>query len=330
MALNPQIQDQGTTVKLTWTPDLTGQGYRLYVDGVAVSRTFKPDAASTTFAKPSQGQHSYGVQKMDVVDTLEEVEFPADPDPDPDPDPTPGDDVVLVNQKWSPSGNWGAKNLVDVRILQVDPRRDAVALAGSGTVRKFYGEQHSGDMFKIGRAAYGPITIGTYEEESYFVSKEFYGSVHQDGIQAMGGGSRGPITFVGGFAEKLINGNSIFFANMGSGGQERPTDVTMKFYVLGGYRGTADHGGGRPVRISDSVRCGIRHVLVVYATDPGIPLMVSSAATDPVVEDSYAMTHAQWNAAGQPHYKDLWNANGSHKPLLDQLIAQGKAKLLSA
>jgi hypothetical protein len=81
MALNPKITDQGDKVKLEWTPDLTGQGYRLYVDGVAVSRTFKSDAKSTTFAKPDTASHRYGVQKMDVVDALEEVAWPAAPPP---------------------------------------------------------------------------------------------------------------------------------------------------------------------------------------------------------------------------------------------------------
>jgi hypothetical protein len=75
MALNPQVTDQGTKVKMTWTPDLACQGYRFYVDGVAVSRTFKPDAAQTTFDK-KPGSHVYGIQKMDVVPPMEAVEFP--------------------------------------------------------------------------------------------------------------------------------------------------------------------------------------------------------------------------------------------------------------
>ena len=58
--------------------------------------------------------------------------------------PPSGDNIVLVNHKWSASGDWGAKDLVDVRISESKPRRDAVAFrAGSGTVARFYGEQHS-------------------------------------------------------------------------------------------------------------------------------------------------------------------------------------------
>lgn len=77
MSLNPRVTDQGNKVRLDWTPDLTGQGYRLYIDGVAVSRTFRPEASSTTFAKPSAGSHRYGVRKMDVVGALEEATWPA-------------------------------------------------------------------------------------------------------------------------------------------------------------------------------------------------------------------------------------------------------------
>ena len=97
MSLNPQIQDLGAKVKLTWTPDLTGEGYAFTVDGVRVSRTFKSDASSTTFQKPDSGTHRYGVQKMDAVDPLEEASWPAAPDPDPDPGDYLWDDPVLSN-----------------------------------------------------------------------------------------------------------------------------------------------------------------------------------------------------------------------------------------
>jgi hypothetical protein len=76
MGLNPQITDQGTKLKMTWTPDLSGQGYRFYVDGQAVSRTFKAEAASTTFNKEA-GSHRYGIQVMDVIPPLEEVVYPS-------------------------------------------------------------------------------------------------------------------------------------------------------------------------------------------------------------------------------------------------------------
>lgn len=81
MGLNPQVTDLGSKVRLDWTPDVTGQGYRLYIDGLAVSRTFQPGAKSTTFTKPDSAPHRYGVQKMDVVDALEEVEWPAPSEP---------------------------------------------------------------------------------------------------------------------------------------------------------------------------------------------------------------------------------------------------------
>ncbi len=81
MGLDPQITDLGSKVRLDWTPDLSGQGYRLYVDGVAVSRTFRPTAKTTEFSKPDAEPHRYGVQKMDVVDALEEVTWPVPPQP---------------------------------------------------------------------------------------------------------------------------------------------------------------------------------------------------------------------------------------------------------
>ena len=80
-SLNPQVVDLGAKVKLTWTPDLSGEGYAFYVDGSRVSRTFKADASSTTFNKPDSGTHRYGVQKMDTVDALEEASWPAAPVP---------------------------------------------------------------------------------------------------------------------------------------------------------------------------------------------------------------------------------------------------------
>lgn len=79
MSLDPRITDLGNKVRLDWTPDLTGQGYRLYIDGLAVSRTFKPEANTTTFQKPDSQPHRYGVQKMDVIGPLEEALWPAPP-----------------------------------------------------------------------------------------------------------------------------------------------------------------------------------------------------------------------------------------------------------
>lgn len=98
MGLNPQVTDLGSKVRLDWTPDLSGQGYRLYIDGVAVSRTFKPEAKSTTFTKPDANPHRYGVQKMDVVDALEEVEWPAPP---PVGNPIPADGIIRAGGTYS-------------------------------------------------------------------------------------------------------------------------------------------------------------------------------------------------------------------------------------
>ena len=83
MSLNPRVTDLGQDVRLDWTPDLKGQGYRLYVDGFAVSRTFKPDAHTTTFRKPDAQPHRYGLRVMAEVGALEEVTFPAAPAPEP-------------------------------------------------------------------------------------------------------------------------------------------------------------------------------------------------------------------------------------------------------
>lgn len=88
MALNPKVTKLASgKIRLTWTPDFSGQGYRLYRDGIAVSRTFKPDAASSDFSAETDGQqHRYGVVMMDEVGSVENVEYP----PDPEPEPTPG------------------------------------------------------------------------------------------------------------------------------------------------------------------------------------------------------------------------------------------------
>lgn len=100
MSLDPKVTDQGNKVRLDWTPDLSCQGYRLYIDGVAVSRTFKPDARSTTFAKPSSGPHRYGVRKMDVVDVLEEATFP---------EPPPSSAALGLCLNAAPSAAWLAR-----------------------------------------------------------------------------------------------------------------------------------------------------------------------------------------------------------------------------
>jgi hypothetical protein len=94
MALNPRITDLGRDVRMDWTPDAKAQGYRLYVDGQAVSRTFKPSDSSTTFRKPDGGPHRYGLRLMDEVGPLEEVTFPQ---PTPDPGELPFDPPALDN-----------------------------------------------------------------------------------------------------------------------------------------------------------------------------------------------------------------------------------------
>lgn len=254
---------------------------------------------------------------------------PVTPPPDPEPEPPPsGSNVTLVNQTWKPSGNGWSHPVVDVRITATDPRRDSVHLSGSGTVGRFYSEQHSGDVFKVHTDVNG-IVIGSYDQQSEFYSKEFYGSVHQDGIQAMGGKN---CKFVGFYMQKDVGGNSHVFYNMGAGDQSLPTDHVVEFSVINGYRGDASRGGGRPFRIGESLRCGGRHCLVIYAENPGVPLWMTAAAQSPVIEDMWAMTHAQWDSIGGnangPRHKDLWNADGSHKSALDQLIAQGKVRKL--
>jgi Polysaccharide lyase len=118
MALNPRITDQGNKLKMTWTPDLSGQGYRFYVDGVAVSRTFKADASSTEFEK-KQGSHKYGIQKMDVVPPLEEIVFPT-PDPGPINPPIWNGDWETGNRSQYGGvefgGTFGAPPTLDQRV----------------------------------------------------------------------------------------------------------------------------------------------------------------------------------------------------------------------
>lgn len=74
--LSPRVTDLGQDVRLDWTPDPTGQGYRFYVDGHAVSRSFNPAQSSITFRKPDGGTHSYGLRLMAEVGALEAASFP--------------------------------------------------------------------------------------------------------------------------------------------------------------------------------------------------------------------------------------------------------------
>jgi hypothetical protein len=124
VSLDPRVTDLGADVRLDWTPDLKGQGYRLYVDGFAVSRTFKPDASSTTFRKPDDEPHRYGLRVMSEVGALEEVTFPL-----PEPEPTPGlpfpavpleSPIIVLAPNLDgalnlPAGSAGRDVLVDLR-----------------------------------------------------------------------------------------------------------------------------------------------------------------------------------------------------------------------
>jgi hypothetical protein len=94
VSLNPKLTPKGEDLLMEWTPDLSGQGYRFYVDGKAVARTFKPATSETTFHKADANQHSYGIQKMDVVAPLESVIYPTPTDP---PDPPAGDLPAIIS-----------------------------------------------------------------------------------------------------------------------------------------------------------------------------------------------------------------------------------------
>lgn len=226
--------------------------------------------------------------------------------------------ITQTNQTWKPpSSNWGNHAVVDVRILNTSPRKDAIHMSGSGTIGRIFVETHSGDGMKIHGDTNG-VTIGSYGVNSSIRALNRYNGVHQDNVQVMGGSN---VTFRGLFSEKLVPGMNFFF-NMGSGGNSRPTNIVCDFCTVVGVR-----GGSNPIRISDSLRCGIRHTLVV---SDNFPLRVTNNASSPVVVDSYEMNFSEWDAAGQPRYTDLWNSNGSRKPLLNSLIASGNAELLSA
>ena len=74
--LSPRVTDLGSEVRLDWTPDLTGQGYRFYIDGHAVSRTFNAAQSSAKFRKPDDLPHDYGLRLMAEVGSLEAARFP--------------------------------------------------------------------------------------------------------------------------------------------------------------------------------------------------------------------------------------------------------------
>lgn len=168
MALNPQIRDLGSKVELSWTPDPTCQGYRFYVDGVAVSRTFKPDANKTTFNKLS-GTHEYGVQKMNVVEALEEVLYPPVAPPPPPPPPPPSE------------YRWEAPVLSNPITKTVSNSAPSIA-RGSGQDLKIV---VSGDMDRaIGQVeGYGDVVMenfriigGTYNSNGHITPRENTGT----------------------------------------------------------------------------------------------------------------------------------------------------------
>jgi hypothetical protein len=206
-------------------------------------------------------------------------------------------------------------------------RRDAIALAGKGTADRVYIEQHSGDGLKIGQAAIGPIRLGSYEEQSQILMFDKTGSVHSDNCQAMGGTN---ITCIGFYSKKFVSSNSVFFANEGSSENGKPTDIVWEFTVFDGFEGIPGiHPGGVPLKLYDSIRCGMRHGLVVYAaTSPG-PLDTTPSTVDPVLEDVFSIVHSAYANAGKPKHQQLWSANGARKAELTAMIQTGDAKALN-
>lgn len=87
MAFNPHTEKLSNgKIRLWFTPDLSGQGYRFYRDGTAVTRTFDKNIDHMDFTPPDTNPHDYGVQLMTTVGPIESSKYPA-PAPNPDPQP---------------------------------------------------------------------------------------------------------------------------------------------------------------------------------------------------------------------------------------------------
>jgi hypothetical protein len=95
-----KVAETATTITLEWDRQ-PGDGYRFYVDGVAVSRTFDPARTSVKFGKAD----SYRVEVL-KVSAADSGVFPAPVTPPPPPPPPPPTGVTIqTGQSWQAAYN---------------------------------------------------------------------------------------------------------------------------------------------------------------------------------------------------------------------------------
>jgi hypothetical protein len=152
---------------------------------------------------------------------------------------------------------------------------DAVHLSSgcTGRIGELRVVQYHGDGVKIGGGAHDLYIGGGYIR--CFARDPVK---HQDGIQAMGGQR---VTFYGVAIACLTANNGSFFVNQGTSSSELPTDIVCDHCTL--------QGGGFTVRITHSLRSGIRNSRVVPGKFGGVRID-HVLAQDPVDANNQIIT----------------------------------------
>ena len=196
--------------------------------------------------------------------------------------------VVLVNQTFKCS-NYPQPidfDLVKVTITAGQAeRRDGFHTSGignecTGRIGRVEIDTWDADGIKVHPPAHDLVIEGGYVR-----CHDQQGDVHQDGIQAMGG-TRVTFRNLEVDCASSEGVNSAMFINMGSGGQERPTDIVCDGCILK-KAPTRNH----VLRISDSVRSGARNSTIVWCGNgpscgAGPAVYIIDAASDPVNENN--------------------------------------------
>jgi hypothetical protein len=176
-----------------------------------------------------------------------------------------------VNQKYTCNG---AVNLDLVKVTVDDSHMvtPAVQIASgcTGRIGRIEIDNANGDGIHVGAGAHD-LTIGGGYVRSPLGGCTLCGALHVDGIQFLGGQR---ITMRNLDVSYQTASNSALYINMGSGGQELPTDI-----VCDGCTFRRQPSRNRVVRIGQSLRSGIRNSTVYYCgTGP-----TCDAPTAPVI-----------------------------------------------
>jgi hypothetical protein len=180
------VSETATTITLGWDPQTGADGYRFYVNDVAVSRTFDPSRGTVRFGKVPDA--TYRVEALDVTGIGSGVY------PRPTPPPSPVGTTIVTSGRWvcnQPLAQYGP---LPIRVVQTMPSSDdalngSVRLmdgcTGDGTPATDLILNVNGNGADIGSPNDAIVLIGAHdlEIEGYANCGRPGGGAHQDGIQ---------------------------------------------------------------------------------------------------------------------------------------------------